>query len=460
MEVITYLNMKRKFDHVTSLRIIIFFVLIQFSIQLKAQIVKTSESESSILFKNTNLGLDIGKTEGSFSWLNYRNTVLYKPNSIIWGVNAKGSLSNDIASIVNSSEIQPSSQLSGVLGFTTSNGKSYTRLITQEITDLSKEKEALELKLDTTVYKDLKAEIEEVDSVDANSSDKIIGLLDSLKKKDYPYQNLAKWAETEKAKTADTDLVFFYTLIQLSTQNNKDIARYAIVSTRLKEGLNALADAVLKKSYSRWNFYSHFGWSGQKYNVFKRVDTVSLDNSIEDESFGGFIGGFGVNWKYNGNWNVGIRYTYQESNTLYKLTASEYKLTNTFQATNGNTYTTETKKSAYPDVVDEVFLNRIDLDIMRSFKLNDDYILFLDIYYRHTQSNNQENFTRRTDIGVSSSFFKSTGKFVGGVYVELPDVNQNAEKRKPEPELEPVVKRLSFGVYARFSFTSLLGLSD
>ena len=85
--------------------------------------------------------------------------------------------------------------------------------------------------------------------------------------------------------------------------------------------------------------------------------------------------------------------------------------------------------------------------------------LIVNTYLRSVSSNKQALYASHSDIGVSTLFFKKDGNFMGGIYLELPDLDQNNERMKANPEYEDWYNRMAFGIYTKFSFDPLLSLN-
>lgn len=424
-----------------------------------SQVVKTGASESSILFNNANLGIDITKTEASFSLVNYKDVIASRSSSLLWGINASGNLGNDIASVFKSSEIQPNSKFQGVLGYTFSNASTFRDFLDNEVSSLSKEKSTLYKSLDAAFFNNL---INEVDlaSVGNNIKNQAKAKIATIQSGANKFREAKKWVNERFQNSTGDESILMYKLYRF-IEYNTELNNYLKIQPKIDRLLKQQEPNILKKKYVKGTIYSLIGFNGQQFNLLNPVDGFPGSFSIDKSSFTGRNFGLGLNSRIGGNFQFGFRYLNEESNNLNSLTKNEYKLVQSVNGQNGNVFTTETKKTAYSGTFDEVFINRFAIDVIKSFKMDDENIVLLDFYYRHGQSNNESNYVRRTDIGISASFFNNTGKFLGGIYLEVPDTNQNAEKRKPvdKQELEGVLNRLSFGVYAKFSFTSLLNLN-
>ena len=121
----------------------------------------------------------------------------------------------------------------------------------------------------------------------------------------------------------------------------------------------------------------------------------------------------------------------------------------------------EKKITAYSGKYGEVVVNRLNFDIIAAFKLDkeaDNHIL-VNPYIRGNFFSRDTSLQLNTfNIGTGFYLFKKTGKFMGGLYIELPDVNNEIEKKKPleDQNIRADFKRLTFGLVGRISINSLL----
>jgi len=84
-----------------------------------------------------------------------------------------------------------------------------------------------------------------------------------------------------------------------------------------------------------------------------------------------------------------------------------------------------------------------------------------DPYIRIQTSTNTTLLPNTLNLGCGFYFFQQTGKFLGGFYAELPDVNNNYEKMKPtaDQQLKGPLQRLTFGLVGKLSLSSFLGIN-
>ena len=439
-------------------RYIIVLIVMTFWCDLTAQDTKTGSDESSIILNNSNLGFDFGKTALSFK-LNNLSLRKNKAHGILWGVSGEGKNSEGITSIFSSSEIVPSSKLGLFLGYSISNtddlSKSYLSLSKSEKDRVLEFQKKFKLSIDKSIkdsinalqtpdnatYKILITEYDKVKNAKSNIYTGLKKAFDKLSKDN---------SKTQKAR----DIAAFF--VKTYFTDNPDWKLYNKSMDIIIKSRNQYTE-TLSSGYRRTSLYMHYGNAATKFNTFKGWDSLKLSDSFEKNTFRGNNGGFGINHNLGSKWIFGFRYTYEETNNLSTLSTTEYKLTTTNTAVN-TTGSTEIKKTAYPDAFKTVYLNNYDFDVIRFIPYGDNHILLLDIYLRVNESLNENRLVSTTDLGISGSFFNGKkGSFIGGVYLQVPDINQNVERKKVEvdQDLKPIYERLSFGIFTKFSFTKL-----
>lgn len=438
-----------------------------------AQDVKTGEDESTVVLDNLNLGIDAGDASVTFkvnslSLDKKEKNGSYKGKKLFWGLTAEGKNNEGVASIFSSSQIVPASRVTGMLGFSWVDDVYVDSLATVYETNVfeADDKYNKEFKLLTAT---LVVEIETIisDSVDAligreNANLGALNKLKSLATDDNrvglsPVEKLLKEMVEDTSLDNSTRLLSAQLLKSLFTRN-PEYKRFMELDKLKKKAISDY-DVKVGENYGRSTFFIHYSNSAVSYNTFLGWDSTNLANSFKSNTFRGISMGIGFNRDWKGKNFLGFKYTYEETNNLAALRTTDYVVRTNNVAAN-QTGTTEIKKTAYPNQFQNVFLHNIDLDVLQKFDFDDKYRVLVDYYVRINASTDNEKLPSFATVGVSSSFYNAKkGRFIGGVYVEVPDLNQDIERSKPrdQQELEPLYRRLSFGIYTKFSFT---GLSD
>lgn len=154
---------------------------------------------------------------------------------------------------------------------------------------------------------------------------------------------------------------------------------------------------------------------------------------------------------------LGFLFRSERTNNTELLQSTKYNLATSFTRGDQTAKTTEDIEAYKEAEYGEFTFRSIYIDLMRYIPLwKDSAVIAMNVYYRHRNSSNETFYPTYSDIGITTAFFKSTGKFAGGIYLELPDINEKIASRDPLYETRPWSKRMNFGVYAKLSFTSFL----
>ncbi|MEL6560105.1 MAG: hypothetical protein AAFQ94_18085 [Bacteroidota bacterium] len=435
---------------------------------ISAQDVKAGKDESTILLDNSNIGFDPGETSITFKYNNLGLSKTKKKNWL-WAINAEGKNNEGLASIFSSSQIVPSSEFSLFAGYSWSNSDKIDRVYLTADDDILNQVLAMQDKLVESVYgsvrnvmaqergrnfESCKALNEKFPAVDLNTISK-----DDTEK--LPFAKLKNGLEKIIKNSENTREVVRIArdMLNRAFVNNADWKKFVELNQASLSAIDDADDEVadLDLKYWRTSIFIHYGNSSTKYNTFLGWDSTNLDNSFKANTFRGINFGLGINHDIASKWLLGFEYTYEETNNLNTLTSAEYTVRTNNVAAN-MTGSTELKKTAYPDRFKEVFVHNYDFDVIQRIPVGEKYLLLLDYYARINRSTNEERLVSTTDIGISSSFFNGEkGNFIGGIYFEVPDFNENVERKKPieDRELNPLYRRVTFGIYTKFSFAGL-----
>lgn len=368
-----------------------------------------AEGNSSLVYQGGNIGLDLTKTNLSFSYTNLGLTTAKKDVSKefkpVWGITAYGKNNEGISDIFKQGQIQPDAGLIGLIGV-----KYRFDEKPQNLSELENKKKPL---------------VEE--KIRLNKE------IESL---------ICKTDEANKKRLED-----------LKIKQNEIAAEIQLIQDERKN--------INKNRVRRMGlFYLRGGKSGTSFKMVKdNPDSIGLSKIFENHDFSGGFFGFGANYEH-GRWLIGLSIDYEFTNNLNTLTKS------TFTITTAETYgdeTLENKKEIIGYTGDYSTFKRtnINIDAVMFTSLDDDkksYITW-NFYLRHKISNSTKVLPTLTDIGVGAFFFNKENKFLGGVYIEAPDFFQNIERTKDDPDLKEIQKRLTFGVVARFNFALIVGPS-
>lgn len=384
-------------------KIIIALIFIAASISSNAQILnQDAEGKSSINYQGGNIGIDITQTRLSFTYNNLGyspSKKLYNDSRYIWGVSAQGENKESIANLFSRGEIIPQTQLSGMFGW---------RWRKEDVSPTTKS----ELEEKYELRKDIINDILDLNIKLSNETDEVKKLVirDNLKK-----------LEEEQF------------IIQNNISQLNSLKRRQVVMPYVRAGRSAIA--------------------------FKHAVTISnnaegVSTKFESEKFKGNFVGIGLNLE-TGSFLFGGYIENEHVNNFSHLSKATYTITTT-EVVENQTIEAEEKITAYKGNYDTY--NRVNyyIDCIYFQSLPEMNYLAWNVYYRYRQNNNAQATPSYSDIGLGAYFFNQGNKFLGGVYIEAPDLNQDLERSKENPDLRDLHNRLTFGIVARFNFSSIL----
>lgn len=200
------------------------------------------------------------------------------------------------------------------------------------------------------------------------------------------------------------------------------------------------------------------GIDARSFTLFNGINATTLSESFTDTLQRGGTFGAGFNAQAGTFW-LGVTYTYISGDNFGNLTGKEYQL-RTSNSSGSQTLTSDKKLTAYSGNYGKVKRNQLHIDLIKEFALGDTARLIADVYLRSSIFSRDTAYLKNTSgLGLGVYFLGGKSKFIGGLYVELPDINNNLEKSRPvaEQHLRSPFKRLSFGIVTKFSLSSIFG---
>ncbi len=424
-------------------------------------LTQSADSKGSFLFKGSNVTFDIAKTDIT---LNLNN--LYKPvelragalnHRFIYGLNVNAKNEDGTAALISSGDFNASGSFNVYAGFQWSN-------------------------MNNEMYEEAKSKINKKIVATTNFQ-----LADFPKKARKIVQNKvgASALPTAKAQQIITDWNKF---LDTSTppQFLSNVGAYADqgdpiikqLKTDVIQESQLIIDKYAKQTQKLLNQLSQlkqtaddedlwkltlFGLQGIDASSFKRIDTINHANfskSFISESFRGNRTGIGINYQRN-RWRFGLSYAYRITNNLGDLKKKDYKVTST-TVSGSQTLTQETTYSAYSGSYAEVELMELNLDAIYTVFLGEEsntYALVNPYYRGNLYSRNQAVLPSNYSAGLGFYFFNKKAKFLGGFYMEVPDLDNAIAKSVPvaDQNIRPALQKLTFGIVGKFSLSSLMG---
>jgi hypothetical protein len=439
--------------------------------QAKAQFLNQSADGKSTIplpLAGLGLGIDIGKAEIDIGLNNY-GKVLRNPdnnNNLFVGLNLAVKNSSGLGNLFSSGDIVPSGDFLGFLGYTFSNNAEmlrkwkksafvtdndyYENFVKKKIFNayLSEIGDALRASLDKIKDNELAAR------VSSTITEKIKG------KGDYTAVKTAlASAKTELVK--DDELKDFWSRFNELVAEARIKAQGAynnIFTAERKKQLMLDYNATIR-SISPWRISPFLigGISARSFSLFTKVDPVNLANSFKDTLYRGGTFGVGINAQFRNIW-LGITYSYLNGDNFSQLTSKEYTLRTT-DTTGNQTLSREKKTTAYSGKYAKVETNQLNADLVWDVKINDSSRLLVNGYLRNSMYSRDTAYIKNfTNIGLGLYFLGKKSKFLGGIYIELPDVNNNVVKAKPivDRDIQSPLKKLTFGIVTKISLSSIL----
>lgn len=421
-------------------------------------VTQSADGKGTVLLSGAAISVDAGKTDLAFTINNLNNIAVKKNNFAVFGVDVHAKNKEGIGNLFSKGNKVAEGKLNLFLGYNFSNA------ILESSTVVKNENDYNSFKAD--LINNIKAEV-------INVANRYSKLIKDKTKKDNEVNALSKFfddgfkkgyfakAIAASIKTDDTDseVKDFRTKAKIDLVNFTEEIDKTISFDAFRHNL---VEAYKEQAKSSFYNVVFFGFGGIDASSFKRVtkiDSADLSNSFKSEDYQGGNFGGGVNVEYR-NMRLGLTYAYVKTNNLSLLTATDYTLKQATTDLTGQTLTSEDKITAYTGNYGTVEVNELNADLIYNFKLDKqaNTHLLVNPYFRGTLfSRDTSLLINKINLGIGGYIFKKDGGFLGGLYVELPDVANNREKAKPleKQNLLPPFKRLTFGIVAKFNLTSL-----
>jgi hypothetical protein len=434
---------------------VILFATVFLFIRVSAQMtVEDAKGETSILFKPSNIGLNIGEASISAGWNNFRKQAFVKPQTVLWGLNINSKNKEGLASLLDEGHLEPDSKLQIFFGIQRA-GSRREFLLSKQVYDLENAGIVQEYKY-VSAYQ--KPALNLINESNLSSLQKKL-IRDTLKfvfaknmdiRSELDLLYVIKKGYDDKAEIART-----FQLVIDFLAKRKDVL--SGMQKNLEENF-AKIDSLNEEfsSYRKTHkaksaiFYIRGGLSANTLTLYDSTSTGGLINRFDTAEFRGAFVDLGINYDVGKRWSFGFTGGYEKYNNIDSLESSSYSLrTSTTQGS--QQLSAETKYTAYPGTY--ISYDRISFktDAYYFGALNDQYrFVWNTIYSRIILPVNEERIEGIIELGSGINFYKSRGKFVGGTYLQINDVTNNMQSENG------FFKRLAFGLVAKFTFTSIV----
>jgi hypothetical protein len=452
---------------------LLFFLVFSYGLSTCGQyLTQSADGKGSIPLplSGIGLGLDIGKSEITFGLNNYDKVLNNRDNKKNWftGLNLSVKNSDGIGNLFSSGDITPAGDFLGFLGYTFSNND--VLLSKWNSSDFVKNKQAdlIRAQLMFDAYKkdvltDLGLSIGKIinDPVRSNIEQELITRITASGDKREIDHKIGE-IKTMHPEVALKD--FWSQLDELVTgAKRKYIETFNTAFTKEAAKAEADAFAAALKDLNPWRItpFLQGGINARNFTIFTGVNAAGLSNSFKDTLFRGGTIGLGLNVQYRNFW-FGATYSYLDGDNFVNLSTKDYTLS-TRDTVGNQVLLQEKKKTAYSGKYGKVKTNQLNLDLVWDVKINDSSRLLASAYLRGSRASRDTALLKNYfSLGIGLYFLGKKSKFLGGLYIELPDVNNELEKAKPanQVNIRPPLKKLTFGISTKFSFSSILSMAN
>lgn len=428
-------------------KIIILIALLAVKNAFIAQVLNNSKSgESALIYPGGAVSFDLNTTTLGFGYNYYGDSSAFR-SGFMGGFNVQAKNNESISNLFNRGDFTPEGKGKIILGYswvwgTSKAGKESERLVNELRTSdslfifqLKKNADSI---LNITIPdrpKYLTAKNEIVDKINKVSYKSLYKIMDLLSLKE------------PSISSALTEIKIF---IQEQLKEHENVMQEK--NKAVTEIHNSIANSN-NWSY-RLSLFAEGGVGALEFKRYAFADSANYSNNFKDQSFRGGDSKIGLNLQIGGTLLLGIAGGYKKTNNFELLTGKEYVIRNS--ASNATQQQiTEKKITAYTGTYGMYDQTYLLFDVVYFRKLDSKTIVALNPYFKTRFSSDKTVYPDVKDIGLNAFFFKRNGKFSGGVYVELSDIDNNLEKMKDEPNLRKPENRLDFGIVVKFNIGSL-----
>lgn len=412
--------------------------------------------KGSILSHGTYIGLDLTKPEVSLAINNLSQRNIASSSNFVYGGFLQGKNEEGFANIF--SEGVPAASAVGRfnVGWRWSNAKlpTATRVALRDNMDeIENQMRILDAKMISKIKKAIEglnpaiaaaARQQIIDDVDAylQGNNSTLNVLDVLA------PDSSDPADIQNAKKAAIVL-----LTQTVNDGKKQLGSLERLSTELTTGPIGYVPA-----YIEFIPFAFYGISGSSFKLAQQIiDPTKLSGNFQDQVYRGYDYGGGFNFRI-AFLQLGATFAWVKTTNFKYLDKVEYTLRTTETQTDEKAILVAEKKiTAYQGDFLTVKANEVNLDLIAYAPLSAREMMIINLYSRITaKSKNKEKYPTRSDFGLGVYFHKNDGKFLGGLYFQLPDTSGEVTKLLEGTAPSRAIKRFQFGLVTRYSLTSLL----
>lgn len=430
-----------------TINFFLFFTLCCFSI--KAQVLTQDAKGKSTLLNNGGvIGFNIQESAIDFSYNNFLNKRIESPSSLMIGINLQAKNNSGISNLFDAGKFTPGGRGLLFLGY------AFQIRNSNEIVNDTQENENSKF-LYTIMEKFQQKLFKTTDLLSRTFiyNNDVINTIDSIIKNS-PHndieRNFLNLSKNYPEFSVSLDSIRTYTLTEINNYYKTNEFIENLDKTNKKTEIDYRSRNWIK----RITVFADFGLSARSFKYLNKIDTTNFSNSFENKYFNGITAEIGVNYQLGGRYLFGLSLGVQRVDNFELLTQKDFVLKTTF-SNSSQELKSEKNITAYMGDYGTFYQYTINADVLRFVKLGESNVLLVNPYIRHNISSNPNYIPNTTNVGISTFIFKDNGSFLGGLYVEAPDVFNNIEKSKTQPDLKPIYNRLTFGIIGKLIISSI-----
>ncbi|HEY4288031.1 MAG TPA: hypothetical protein VGN00_13090 [Puia sp.] len=419
-------------------------------------LTQSADGKSTIPIKGASVSLDLAQTDLTIGFNNYDKAVKATSARGIYGASVKAKNAEGIANLFSSGDLVPLGQAQLLAGVTWAGKQEKTENNLNGATVIMARLGKWETRFRKLLNQELK---DRIHNACAGIKDEAArarterNMTDDLEK----FKSTPELFETaiEDGPSDTDDIRMAKKMVRTFAKDQHD--EYNLVRNKFIDQVANNAQDFSAIAPTRFTIFGFGGISAIGFKLFNKLDTSNLSKSFSNINDRGGNIGIGFNFQYNNCW-FGVSYSYESSNNFEELTKKDYTLRTT-NTVGSQSLIQETKITGYAGKYGKVELNNFNVDFVYDWGLDDkgNQILINPYLRASIFSRDTSLLLNKTNLGAGFYFFQKDSKFLGGFYIELPDVTNNGEKSKPadQQDIRPALNRLSFGVVTKFNLSSI-----
>lgn len=420
-------------------------------------------SETSVAYPN---GVASFNTDGGIlgaSYHRYTDSAYYR-RGLFFGGNIQGKNQEGLANLFSTGDFNPEGKVNARIGYTWKPVNIHRQTIIDKSETYIKNIDKKQAKLENEYLNELTYTINSSELDDSNKAE----LINNVKNVSIMLSKINSMRDATSDLLKKHQLEILGNKIDnLSRTFNNDYD--SLQKMKLDAERNVRQNLGINKRHS---VFLDFGMSANAFKTYQLRDTLNLSNNFKNQQFEGANIRFGYNFKLGSFLILGGSIGYRKWSNRELLSSKNYSLENSISSDQSK-LTSKKEFTAYSGEYHEFNQTYLQFDIVwfftdkamesnsnphksRNRRMETKNIFGLNPYFNYYASDNTGFYPNISNLGLNVFVFKPDGAFSGGIFVELPDIQNNLEKMKEEPNLRSPFTRLSFGLIGKLSIGSLI----